>query len=237
MNTSGNLATFPPRLEQLKKMLPTVYDQFDVIRIYLNEYLKIPNGIPDPDKKIQWIRGENLTDNGKFAGLSMMFNHEYYFTLDDDILYPEDYVEVTLKAIKTYGCIITHHGRILQGLNLNYYKSHNTFRCFDNVDAPCVLDVCGTGVTAWDTRYFRPKGIAEDERQKMTDLLFSLAAAQSNKKIGIVPHKLGWIKPILHTGETIFDTELAKGNTTQNELANEIYLLKYARNNTPTGND
>jgi len=232
MRITANIATYKPRLDSgsLYKMLDSIYGQFDMIRIYFNDCE------PDLDKlalhikshqKIDILGNMNLTDNGKFFALDEIIKTpEYYFTLDDDLIYPPNYVSKTIEAIEKYGCIITHHGRQLQGTFLDYYTMHKTFRCLNDVHSAEIVDVCGTGVTAFRTDYFHPKGLAFDKRLRMSDLIFSLEASKQKKTIGVVPHECGWIKPIMNK-ESIFDTESLKGNAVQNGIANEIYLLNH----------
>lgn len=226
MNVSANIATYPPRLNSLRQMLVTIYDQFDIIRIYFNEFERVPKVHYDPERKIISMTGKNLADNGKFCGLDMANEHEYYFTLDDDLLYPADYVEKTLKAIEMYGCIVTYHGRKLTGLDLDYYKSHEHYHCLKDVHGNFIIDVAGTGVSAWSTKYFKPKGLDLSPDLLMSDLVFSWAAANYGKRIGVIEHKGGWIGYIHHQ-ETIYETEVNNGQMKQIEYANKIYERNY----------
>lgn len=228
MKASANIATYKPRVDNrsLHRMLASIYDQFDIIRVYFNEYDKAPP-LLDPAGKIQAIPGRvNLTDNGKFAGLDITMNHEKYFTLDDDLIYPSDYRERTERAIEEFGCIVSYHGRQLLGTGRNYYRGHKCLRCLDTVHGNQVVDVCGTGVTAFDTRYFNPKGLATHKLQRMSDLIFSLEAARQQKQIGVIQHEVGWIKAI-NNNETIFDTENKGTLEHQNRIADEIYILNH----------
>lgn len=228
MKSTANMATFKERVENgsLQKTIDSLYDQFDVIRIHFNGYRKAP-AIIDPQKKIQkFTCNQDLADNGKFTGLDVIMYHERFFTVDDDIIYPHDYRIATEMAIEKYGCIITYHGKVLQGTGLNYYRGHKSFRCFDTEIGDKQIDVCGTGVTAFDTRYFMPKGLANHELKRMSDLIFSLEAAKQNKKIGMIGHNVGWIQPI-HNTTTIFDMESHSNQEHQNRIADEIYTLKH----------
>jgi hypothetical protein len=189
-------------------MIESIEKQFDSINIYDNEVM--------PD----------LSDNGKFIRLDAIKKPEYFFTLDDDLIYPPDYVSKTIEAIEKYGCIIAHHGRQLTGLHRDYYTLHKAFRCLDPVYTNEIIDCCGTGVTAFRTDYFHPKGLAHNPNQRMSDLIFSLEAAKQKKTIGIIEHEGGWIKPILNK-ESIFETESRTGNKVQNLIANEIYKLNH----------
>jgi len=237
MRVTANIATYPPRLNSLKQVVASLYDQVDEIRIYFNEMnmREVPDYFDALDKVVYIVDPKkNLTDNGKFYALdSKGFSKEpeYYFSCDDDIIYPPDYVEKTIKAIKEYGIIISHHGRKLLGMGRSYYTGHHAFRCLGKIDEDVRIDVAGTGVTAFDTRYFHPKGLADSEYKKMSDIIFSLEAAKQGKRIGVIKHDYGWLKHIEHD-ENIYATEGGNKVTTpiQNKLADEIYQLNHGTN-------
>ena len=90
---TANIATQPKRFESLLETLESIDGQFDEIRLYLNNF----SYVPDELKKYTTYIGDDLTDNGKFFWSNN--EDEYYFTLDDDIIYPSDYVEKTLPLI------------------------------------------------------------------------------------------------------------------------------------------
>lgn len=231
MIITANIATYPARAESLKRMLKSIEGQFDEVRICYNESTQGNESIfawnyCKDSRMMTYEPDINLTDNGKFYALDVIKEPEYYFTLDDDLIYPPDYVKKTIKALQMYGGIITHHGRILNGLDLDYYYAHQIYPCLQDVHTTVKLDVCGTGVTAFDTRNFHPKGLAHSKDKRMSDLIFSLEAAKQNKQIGIIPHKTGWIKAI-DNKETIHDTETRNGYGRQNQIANEIWKLRY----------
>lgn len=233
MKVTANIATYPPRSESVIKVVLSLGNQVDVIRICFNEYDEIPEWVHNIDVKAQIIAvipKENLTDNGKYIFLEdprIEDEPEIYATCDDDIIYPEDFREKLERDIETFGCIVTYHGRILLGKGRNYYTGHRAFRFLSKHVGNQKIDVCGTGVTAWRTDYFHPLGLAEHKLKRMCDLTFSLAAAQNRKMIGIMEHSAGWFKQLDHP-ETIFDTERARGCDDQQKLADLIYELNHA---------
>jgi hypothetical protein len=180
----------------------------------------------DPDQKIMKITGDNLTDNGKFIGLDMLKNHEYYFTMDDDLIYPKDYADLSVENIEKYGMIISYHGRQLLSQGEKYYSSHKSFHCLCNVHSNLLIDVCGSGVAAWSTKYFHPLRLAENPLHLMSDLIISNAAAKQGKKIGVMEHVAGWIKHI-ENESSIFETESKTDQKNQIILADEIYQINY----------
>jgi hypothetical protein len=164
----------------------------------------------------------DYTDNAKFHALTLFNEPVYYFSCDDDILYPSDYVSTMVEAIERTGTIVTHHGRELLGKDRNYYREHKGFRCFDKNNTEQIIDVAGTGVTAFRTDYFNPTEIYKATDKRMSDLVFSLEAAQQSKQITILKHTKNWLKD-LRVPQGLSINFMERRNTRQNELANEIY--------------
>lgn len=233
MKLTVNIATYKPRIENgsLERAIDSLIGQVDEVRVYFN---------PDKDS-VSWNMGtsykncyvlngnKNLTDNGKFYFLDQITEPEIYLTCDDDLIYPPDYVKRMVEAIEHYKCIVSFHGRQLLGTGVDYYTSHKSFHCLHGVIHDEVIDVVGTGVCGFDTRYFHPKGLAFSPDQKMSDLIFSLEAAKQGKQMGVISHAPNWIKHI-DNKETIHATESAKGTPRQNQIANEIFNLRYGKN-------
>jgi hypothetical protein len=215
--TSINIATYPARFSNLMATLESLKDQADVIRICLNEYKTIPEVLKQYDC---YIPTTNLTDNGKFLLLSN--KREYYFSCDDDITYPPNYVAHTVSLINKYKCIITYHGRLLQGLNLNYYRGHKFWHCNKETTNHVLIDVAGTGVTAFDTLYFNEYPI-NTNYHKMSDVVFSHAAR--HHKIMCAKKFDGWIKQQV-VSESIYQSESRTNQSNQIKLSNEIYRSK-----------
>lgn len=185
----------------------------------------VPNDIIVYNNAVQ----PDLTDNGKFFGLSVIDEPCYYFSCDDDIIYPPDYIRKTIEHIEVQRCIVSYHGRKLvpERVGKSYYKGHRAYACLHTYPETVEIDVCGTGVSAWSTEYFHPFNLHLAHDQKMSDLVFSLEATKQGKKIMHIGHKAGWIQaqPI-PMEKTIYGTE-HKNETRQIELACEIFNIKY----------
>lgn len=204
------IATTGDRPKELKHTLESLNEQTvkpDLIHVH------------DNSKEIDY------TDNAKFIILSHLPDEVYFFSCDDDILYPEDYIEKTIEAIDKHKTIVTYHGRNLRGKGLNYYHDHSAFRCDQSFIETKKIDVCGTGVTAFRTDYFNPKDIYKAEDKCMSDLVFSLEAIKQGKEITHIGHYGNWIIPQINSGSTIYD-RFNKDCSRQNEIADEIFTLK-----------
>ena len=207
----ANIATHAGREVTIERTLASIIHQFDEINIYDNE-----------------VEDINLTDRGKFAFIDKYDEPVYYFTLDDDIIYPADYVDRTVYQIERQGGIITYHGRQLLGEGRNYYRGHKSYHLKQGNDTYVQIDVPGTGVTAWRTDYFKPR-IEEMKQDKMVDLLFGLQAARLRKHIhlGLKPQDWLIIQP-LPFERTIYGQEVMKCEK-QNKIADSICRLRGVR--------
>lgn len=223
MKVTANIATYPARMEQLKKMLPTIINQFDEIRICLNQYNAAPLFLKHDKIKVV-IPTENYTDNGKFVFLQIANPNELYCTLDDDILYPSDYRETLERAIKIYpDSVLTFHGRVLKGKFDKYYKApHKVYRCLGSVKYDFTVDVCGTGVSAF-IPFEGAEFVADSQIKKMSDVIFSLHCAHQKKRIICLAHNIGWFKPI-EVEQSIYDDE-SPNDFRQAILCQKIYDL------------
>jgi hypothetical protein len=208
MKRIAAIATFNGRQEYLKKAVASLAHQVDEIRIYDNE-----------------VRPIDLTDNGKFFFLQEYKEPVYYFTCDDDLLYPPTYIQDMVNAIERTGGIVTHHGRILRGQGLRYYSGHKAYHCLKENRFEARIHVAGTGVTGFRTDYFNPVDIWQSEDKCMSDLVFSVEAARQRKKITVLKHEHGYIKYLdVPLSQTIFGTHRNK-DTRQSELADLILTL------------
>jgi len=170
----------------------------------------------------------DLTDNGKFYGLTFETEPCYYLTCDDDIIYPVSYIADMVAALDSFasGCIVTHHGRILGPPCPTYYRNPlSRFYAFtDPLRAATRLDVAGTGVSAFRTDHINPVSIVTDPRHKMTDLLISELAAMQGVRIIAIPRKTGYLRvQFISPDQTIFGGQ-HKADHVQAEIANRIYL-------------
>jgi len=202
------IATFNGRQQFLKQAIKSLAPQADQIRVYDNE-----------------VRDIDLTDNGKFYFLQEYKEPVYYFTCDDDIIYPPTYVRDMIEAIERTGTIVTHHGRILQGFGLRYYAGHKAIQCLKDNNYEGMVHISGTGVTAFRTDYFNPVDLWKAEDKKMSDIVFALEAAKQGKKITALKHKRGYFQyqpvPVM---ETIWGQHHGK-DSRQSELADEVLAL------------
>lgn len=94
----AHLATFPIRSGILMQTVQTILPQVDRLFLCLNQYQAIPDELRDHDRIEAMIPERDLKDAGKFAFPPAP--DDIVFTIDDDILYPPDYVARTLAGFE-----------------------------------------------------------------------------------------------------------------------------------------
>ncbi len=200
MKISANFATYnnKERNISLLQAVESIYDQVDLIRICANDHTcwTFPK-FKDPDKKIEITIPElDYTDNGKIMFLQ---RNEYYFTCDDDIIYPDNYIEETIDWMGNNIPVGCFHGRVLNNTG-NYENSYQLggHFCYSYLNTTSChrVDVPGTGVMCINTDLFCPDLLYKSKHKLMSDLVFGLECARNNVDIWVLPHKEGWIEPI-----------------------------------------
>lgn len=155
------MATFPPRLPGLRRVLERIAGQVERLTLVLNEIAEIPAWLAEFRSVEPVLPARDLKDTGKFAGNPAP--DDWIFTLDDDILYPPDYVTRTLaqmeahrgRAMGGYHGSLYRHPRFLKsallrrvlGYGPNYIVSSRDILHFEaGLDAAVVVDELGSGV-------------------------------------------------------------------------------------------
>lgn len=150
------IATIPEREMFLEKTIASLIDQVDEINVGLNNYKYVPEYLLN-NPKIRPV----LLDNKRWDAAKYFFVHEYqwyYFTCDDDLAYPPDYVSTMIKRINKLWkdkCIVSvhwHHFKKLMG-NVDVHRDMQHYYYFNDLisDVAIPAHIIGTGVAAYHT--------------------------------------------------------------------------------------
>jgi len=206
---SVNLATYPGRINSFITCITPLlnYKTINKIRVYLNEFEKIPKQFPI-DPKIEYVMNvPNIKDSGKFHWVHRN-NNEYYFTVDDDILYPEDYFKEHIKLLKKYNneAFITLHGKRLPSLPKNFHDVLKPmYHCLKQTTFDVKVNIGGTGVMVFDNSKIKiPNNLFQTHG--MCDLWIAKYAQQKNIPIICRAHEKNHILPIdILNKDTLFE--------------------------------
>ena len=146
----AGVASIPTRKNTLKKAVASILPQVDKLFVFLNGYETVPAFLEHP--RIVVFRSQDHSDQndrGKFFGLPHC-RRGFYLTIDDDILYPSDYVLVLRSALRRYRyrAVVGVHGAVFRKWPISFFDKRTLhFSAKLSEDRPCSL--LGTGTVAF----------------------------------------------------------------------------------------
>ena len=114
---TAQIASIPERENMLQVVVNSLINQVDQLNVMLNGYKDAPIFLKQLEfhtDKLNYYATDNETgDAAKFFRVEQAKG--LFFTCDDDIQYPPDYVQVMKKKLKEYDnkVILTNHGRTI----------------------------------------------------------------------------------------------------------------------------
>lgn len=191
-----SLASIPERIGFLKRTIQSIYDQCDKIHVYLNGYSEVPEFLHKP--KITFYRSQDhgdLSANGKVWFLREKPEEGYVFLIDDDIIYPKDYVKSMISNLKKYqnrfaACV---HGSIFSDSLRWYYQRSSMFPFKRALLHDCFVNLPGSGTFAFHTNTLK---LDYDDFQPFTmvDLILGILCREQKIPIVSVARKADWLK-------------------------------------------
>jgi hypothetical protein len=197
MKITATMATMPARIKSLKQAVGSIITQVDELWVYLNNFTSVPEFLINKKIKVSRSNEElgDIGDAGKFYRCEEI--EGYHFTIDDDLIYPPDYVKIMVAEIERHQrkCIISCHGRVFKQEQIkSYYKEYKqAVSCLRQQNNNVTVHVGGTGVMAYYSGTIQ-LSIADFKAANMADIWMGIAAKNQGVKIIAIAHKLGWIK-------------------------------------------
>lgn len=191
------LASIPSRQDSLREVVLALLPQADRIGVYLNNWDEVPDFLKHP--KILVARSQqhgDVRDNGKFFWVDKV-KTRYYATVDDDILYPSDYIaqliryQSLLGGTYAVGVHATTYPKPVTKLLRNRHLLH--FSNPSNVFVP--VDLIGTGTLLFERAYWGLK-YEEFGAPGMADVWFGVAARKRDFGLWVIPRRSDWIVPL-----------------------------------------
>lgn len=229
MRVVANIATQPHRASSLQKVLMSIHSSFTEVNVWHNTGKDLTDIVRSGN--VTHYYGKDYVDNAKFIFVKDYYSLDekvMYFTLDDDLIYPNNYVPTTLANLQIHkGKVVTYHGRKILGLGRQYYTQNKSVGFLQRQTQPERFDVAGTGVSAFEIVKGQFGELYKSDIRLMSDLIFSEECSIIQKEIMHCPHDYGWIKHIENEG--IHATFRNKETPIQNKIADDIYTNNYVR--------
>jgi len=233
----ANLATYPPRRKNLESVVAIISPQVDRLNIVLNQYDTVPIELEKYPNVVPVIPEDDLKDVGKFY--PDVGDAQYVFLIDDDIIYPHDYVSATVKrfeVIKLQNCMGGYHGSIYHRPRLRqllrspellftYKKRVADFRggfgLFSELKMATVVDQIGSGTAIMRGQDMPPFDYMRTS-QKFVDVRLAHWCFERDIIPVCLPRAASWI------GGVGFDESIFLGFTTRNPIHVSKEILTYA---------
>ncbi len=205
------MATIPSRMAELSKVIDSILPQVDRLNVMLNGHsiddaAMIKNKYNGKPVTFR-LRDNQMTDGEKHYNIENQ-PEGYIFTIDDDLIYPSDYVEYLISKIEQYErkAVISLHGRVFSELPIySFYRDRaEMYRCMETVRGDHRADCAGDGVMAYHTDTFRMR-YEWVELPNMSQLWVALACNRLGVPQIVVEHDGNYLEALLVT-HTIWDT-------------------------------
>jgi hypothetical protein len=187
MNQTINIgiASLASRESSLQKVIESLHTQADNIFIVLNGYTECPKFLWDYPNVMATI-GDNVHGaNAKFT----MAEHctGYYFSCDDDLIYPDGYVAYLKAGVDKYDALVSLHGKKYLRPVTDFRNWAGNYRCLNTVSEDVQVDVVGSGVCAFHTDRLKIRMDAF-KKKNMSDLYLSKQAKEQEVSMVVLKH-------------------------------------------------
>ena len=240
----ANLATYPPRASNLLRAIAAIAPQVDRLNVVLNQYETAPEGLRIAPNVELILPEEDTKDVGKFYPDTG--GADYVFLVDDDIIYPQDFVIRTVAALKALGpsgYMAGYHGSLYQrpipklqiksfkrflrywlypGHIASYRKVYGFDPELESPPGPLVVDQLGSGVAIMHGADM-PTYAYMRSSQKFVDVRLAKWCFEKGIAPVVLPHPEGWLIGVA------FNETIHRSFTTTNprHVADDIRTYAY----------
>jgi hypothetical protein len=192
------IATMPSRAETFHKVLAAIRPQVEHVFIYLDGYDAPPSFLQGLDR-VSVQRAEDLGDlhaSSRFLCLRHLTAPSVVAMVDDDIIYPENYLEGLAGALHAAQgrAIVGVHGRIFVPPHLSYVRDAVQLHFRTGVERACSVHELGVGTCAFVSSVLDVDPRRWD-RCDMNDITIATEAQKRGLPRIAVARQAGWLTP------------------------------------------
>lgn len=194
------VCSIPKRVNQLECVVSRLLPQVDHLYVYLDKYEETPAFLLNV-KKITVNHShdflEDHRDNAKFVNFNELKSKGsfYYFTCDDDLIYPFDYVRALIRDLAAYEnkVIVGVHGVVYEESAEKYFRRRFVYHFKDEMSQPRLVNNLGTGTVAFHSSIFESIDPSEWRMGGMVDIFFANKALDNRIPMLCVARHAGWL--------------------------------------------
>jgi len=218
----ASMATYPARKKPCGLAIQTILPQVDQLNVYLNGYKKVPEFLKHP--KINAIIGKrNLGAKGKLFFVSQFSG--YHIIIDDDLLYPPDFVLRMIAKVEEYErkSVVGVLGSEMINPIKSYKSSRICWRYSSPLEEDRVIDIIGTGAMAFHSDTVSKNILDHIEQNNMVDPFFAKWARGAGVPFVIIARGEQWIDGIPGVSPGIYERVVCKDDSIQTAVCHEIF--------------
>lgn len=217
MNVMAALAAQQRRAHLLPRVLASLRPQVDRLAVYLNGWTSVPACVEQLADSFV-LSPENLGAEKKFHWADTWDG--YYCTVDDDIVYPADYVQRMTGAVRRLGgrVLATAHGRVFLGRPSSVHNVTGAIGHYSRaVSVGRLVNHGGTGVMAWDAGKLKlPTSFPQ---VNLADMQLAIWAQQNSVPMWLVAHEAHWLTSLApHDPDGIYESSRLERHARRNSL-------------------
>src|SRR5688572_20652590 len=205
----AGVASVAERREALRQAVQSMLPQVDRMFVYLNDYPDVPDYLAH--RKIEVFRSQEHGKRGaggKFYALKRL-KTGLYFTFDDDIIYPKNYVAKMRSDLREcrYKAVVGVHGTYYPSRPRSYFDRYLChYREQNRTRSP--MSLLGTGTVAFPIPLvpITPDHFKSEDR---ADLWFGVFLKERSIPAVVVERRTGWLTDIDHRTLSLFDHAFA----------------------------
>lgn len=205
------LCSIPERVNLLRQTLASLAPQVDEIHIYLDRYDAVPDFVQACRVQVTVVRSQDhpgLRDNGKFLPFAELRHPCYYFTADDDIVYPPDYVNAMVQKIEWYGrqAVVGVHGVLLPDQPRGYFSGFRQVYLFTKaLERDALVSNLGTGTVAFYSGTLQGLDYRAFTHSGMADIYLSVFCKQQGIPMVAVARPDNWLQEMGTKANTLYE--------------------------------
>jgi FkbM family methyltransferase len=192
----ASVASIPARTEWLREVVARLRPQVDRLLVYLNGYTSVPAYLDD--ERITVVSSADRGDRGDAGKFFAAGRHTGVHVLcDDDIAYPEDYVERLLEGVERYQrrAAVGFHASMLGDPFTDYLRTRTITHMSRGVGADRGVHVLGTGTAAYHSSTIRVRR-RDFPEPNMADVWFALLGQRQRVPFVQLRREAGWLQEL-----------------------------------------
>ena len=189
------IATIPSRVNGLLDTINSLSPQVDQIYVWLNGHTEIPK--TSVTNVTFHLSKKNDGAIAKLRCLELFKDTDfYYFMADDDIIYPNDYIQKNIEIYEK-GSIQSSHAKIFKEFPISNYAHDDISGYYfgGNITDKDSVHLIGTGVCMMDSSVALNIPYDTFLTTNMLDLWISSWAWVNVVPMYVIPHQAGWLRP------------------------------------------